>query len=99
VNLVFYQILFRQLDLKLREDITRLCYTEAFGVQKTTEPILSPEIRKKKKKKKKTIDILEKSILRIGERQEEEQDINVERRERSTAKHPLVGITAAVTSF
>jgi hypothetical protein len=97
VNLVFYQILFRQLDLKLREDITRLCYTEAFGVQKTTEPILSPEIQKKKKKKK--IDILEKSILRKGERQEEEQDINVERRERSTAKHPLVGITAAVTSF
>jgi hypothetical protein len=97
VNLVFYQIRFRQLDLKLREDITRLCYTEAFSVQKTTEPILSPELQKKKKNKK--IDILEKSILRKGERQEEEQDINVERRERSTAKHPLVGITAAVTSF
>lgn len=55
--------------------------------------------QKQKKNKKKTIDILEKSILRIAERQEEEQDINVERRERSTAKHPLVGITTAVTSF
>jgi hypothetical protein len=55
--------------------------------------------KSKKKKKNEKIDILEKSILRKGERQEEEQDINVERRERSTAKHPLVGITAAVTSF
>jgi hypothetical protein len=58
-----YQIHFQPSDLELREDIARLWQTEAFGVQKPTQPILSPENRK-------AMDILEKSIRHTGERQE-----------------------------
>ncbi|XP_045029733.1 uncharacterized protein LOC123472386 [Daphnia magna] len=58
-----YQIHFQPSDLELREDIARLWQTEAFGVQKPTQPILSTENRK-------AMDLLEKSIRHTGERQE-----------------------------
>lgn len=53
-----YQIHFQPSDLELREDIARLWKTEALGVQKSSQPMLSPENRWRS---------LKKSIRHTGE--------------------------------
>ena len=58
-----FQVYFRPNDKEMRDDIARLWETEAFGVQRPTQSILSSEDRK-------AMDILERSIRHTGERQE-----------------------------
>ena len=58
-----FQVYFRPNDKEMRDDIARLWETEAFGVQRPTQSILSSEDRK-------AMDILERSIRHTEERQE-----------------------------